>query len=179
MEFEFLSQSIGTVESFWKFSIPKHDVETLFLFVGVVKEPHIYFLTNHINMSPSLVGATSCETLQLVNHEDSPFGFHFVPDSLYSEGRLNSLCVEPSAGTIQARSEIGIKILFIGKKKGKVMFNLECKVEKFKEPFCITVETTTHSIQPLVTFEDLKNIKHTVNPLEENLIDFGTEVMGC
>lgn len=39
-----------------------------------------------------------------------------------------------------------------------------------------TVEVLTHSIQPLITFVDLKNVKHTVNPLAENLIDFGAEV---
>lgn len=113
MQFDFLSQSVGTMESFWKFCIPKYDIEALFLFVGSVREPCVYFLSKHTTMTPTLVGATTIGTLKLLNHENVPFEYYFIPDSLYSEGRLNYLSIEPSSGTIAANLEITIRLVLL------------------------------------------------------------------
>lgn len=109
MVFNFVSQSTGITESFWKFCIPEHNLETQFLFVGDVREPSVTFLSNHINLKPTFVGSSSADILTIVNNEDSAFHFHFLPDSLFSEGRLSALLVEPMSGTIAEHSEFQIR----------------------------------------------------------------------
>lgn len=109
MVFSFVSQKIGITESFWKFSIPENKVETQFLLVGDVREPSVHFLSNHINLRPNFIGGSSCDTLTLVNNEDATFDFKILPDSMYSEGRLHVLDVEPTMGKILPNSEFNIK----------------------------------------------------------------------
>lgn len=109
MIFNFVSEKVGVTESFWKFCIPQYKVDTLFLFVTDVREPSIYFLSNHIRLRPTFIGFPSRGTLTLVNNEKACFEYKFLPNSLYSEGRLNVLKVEPASEIIFANSKLDIK----------------------------------------------------------------------
>lgn len=111
MHFNFVSQKIGLFESFWKFKIPEHEVETLFLIVTDVREPSVYFLSSHVVLKSTFIGSTSDDFLTLVNNENSSFDFHFLNDSVYSEGRTNYLTVEPMSGKISQHSELNIKYM--------------------------------------------------------------------
>lgn len=56
MAFTFLSTDVGIFESFWMFSIEKYDLECLFLFVAIVKEPVVYCTKPYLKMKPTLLG---------------------------------------------------------------------------------------------------------------------------
>lgn len=179
MEFVFVSQCPGTFEYFWKFCIPQHDIEMVFLFVIMAQEPVMYFLSNNLIMPPTSVGATVTGSVTLVNEDDISSDFFFQSESLYSEGRLNSLKVQPMSGKIGPKTEMSFKISFTGKTGGKMLFQLKCKLKKLQNPIIISVQTMTYTVEPLITFVDLAGVKHVAKPCkctEGNIVDFGTEV---
>lgn len=54
--FTFLAENIGTFESFWLFSIEKYNLEYLFLFVAIVREPSVCCSLVHLKMKPTVLG---------------------------------------------------------------------------------------------------------------------------
>ena len=66
---------ISVQESFWRFSIPEHKLEVLFLLVGKVSEPRVAFDRPGLNFGKVLVGGRTTETVRLVNSEHLPFEF--------------------------------------------------------------------------------------------------------
>ncbi|KAL0273824.1 UNVERIFIED_CONTAM: hypothetical protein PYX00_006405 [Menopon gallinae] len=176
MEFVFVSQFPGTFEYFWKFCIPEYETEMVFLFVVIAQEPIMYFVPNNLIMSPTSVGGMVSGWVNLVNEDDVSSDFFFQPDSLYADGRLNFVKVQPMSGKIEPKSEMNFKITFIGKTGGKILFKLKCKLKKLQNPVVITVETTTYAVEPLVSYIDLGKGKSIAKPNINNIVDFGTEV---
>ena len=55
-------------------------------------------------------GREAMETVYLINNESTPFPFHFVEDSLHSEGYASHLIVEPKSGSIPAKSRYNVAL---------------------------------------------------------------------
>jgi hydrocephalus-inducing protein len=67
MRFEYIPETTGTHESFWKFKIPTEGIEQKFLVVGMVVEPNVVMEVGKVNFGPLLVGGKSKEIIKLVN----------------------------------------------------------------------------------------------------------------
>ncbi|XP_069696767.1 hydrocephalus-inducing protein-like [Periplaneta americana] len=172
MKFTFSAQSTGICESFWNFCIEEYNIRTPFLLVGNVTEPLVYFLTTNLNLSPTVIGVPTFETVTLANSEDIPLRYKFQPASLYSDGQDKGLSVYPMNGTIEANSETVIRVEFIPQKPGESIFNLMCSVKKLRQPLQLHVETCCYEIQPVVTCSDLNTKKWNLSPTSTNVIDF-------
>ena len=68
-------------ESFWRFRIPEHNLDGLFLLVGHVSEPRVAFSQPSLSFGKVLVGSASHTTVQLVNNEALPFQFELDKQS--------------------------------------------------------------------------------------------------
>jgi len=56
MIFEYVSETLDLVESFWRFFIPEHNISVPFVLVGHTLEPSLSFDRSHINLREILVG---------------------------------------------------------------------------------------------------------------------------
>lgn len=107
--FSFEPQEFGTFEAFYNFYIPNFDENVLFLLVGMAREPCIYFNTPFVTMRPTIKGIDIKEQVYLINKENSDFRFRVLPESLFSEGRLFRIKMDPVKGVISSSSEIKFK----------------------------------------------------------------------
>ena len=56
MVFEYVSDSLDLVESFWRFFVPEHNISIPFVMVGHTFEPALSFDRSHINFREMLLG---------------------------------------------------------------------------------------------------------------------------
>lgn len=56
VSFEFTSQELTLVESFWRFHIPEQNISVPFLLVGQAREPDISMDRSHMNFKALLIG---------------------------------------------------------------------------------------------------------------------------
>jgi hydrocephalus-inducing protein len=56
ISFEFTSQELTLVESFWRFHIPEQNISVPFLLVGQAREPDISMDRSHMNFKALLIG---------------------------------------------------------------------------------------------------------------------------
>ena len=56
MLFEYVSDTLDLVESFWRFFIPDHNISMPFVLVGHTSEPALSFDRSHINFREMLLG---------------------------------------------------------------------------------------------------------------------------
>jgi hypothetical protein len=54
--FEFVSANLDIVESFWRFTVPKHEISVPFLLVGNTREPDVTMDRSHLNFKALLIG---------------------------------------------------------------------------------------------------------------------------
>ena len=59
VSFEFTSQELTLVESFWRFHIPEQNISVPFLLVGQAREPDISMDRSHMNFKALLIGKNS------------------------------------------------------------------------------------------------------------------------
>lgn len=67
MVFEYIPETSGTHESFWKFRIPSEGIEQRFMVVGTVIEPNVVMEVGKVNFGPLLIGGKGKETIHLAN----------------------------------------------------------------------------------------------------------------
>jgi len=56
MVFEYVSDSLNLIESFWRFFVPEHNISVPFVLVGHTFEPALSFDRSHINFREMLLG---------------------------------------------------------------------------------------------------------------------------
>ena len=56
MVFEYVSDSLDLVESFWRFFVPEYNISIPFVMVGHTFEPALSFDRSHINFREMLLG---------------------------------------------------------------------------------------------------------------------------
>eukprot|EP00753_Platysulcus_tardus_P018896 PLAT7033.13.p2 GENE.PLAT7033.13~~PLAT7033.13.p2 ORF type:complete len:1497 (-),score=833.67 PLAT7033.13:92-4582(-) len=133
MVFEYTPRTVGTHESFWRFSVPEHGVSALFLVVGRVVEPKVSLDRTHINFGALLVSGTARETVHIVNMEHIPFKFAFDKAVLAGVGHAGSrqlVSLSPMSGVVPAGGRLPVELAFSPAEEKSYNFNLACVVAK-------------------------------------------------
>ncbi|XP_067327017.1 hydrocephalus-inducing protein homolog [Anolis sagrei] len=144
--FEFIPRHVDITESFWSFSIPELDIVVPFLLVGHTTDPAVYLDRSHLNFHSLLVGHEARESVDIINNEKDTYSFSFRDGSRFSEGRINSLKVQPMEGSILPSTRVPITIFFTPTLEGEVNFNLICDVKRKSQPLCLNVKATGHAM---------------------------------
>ncbi|KAJ3332957.1 hypothetical protein HDU76_012454, partial [Blyttiomyces sp. JEL0837] len=174
--FEFIPESVLLKESFWKFTIPGHDITIPFLLVGQALEPNVYIDRVSVNFKSVLVGRQVKETVKLINGEAIPFAYNFNETSfeLGNDG-TPVLNFSPTSGTIGGHSEVTIDILFSPSAEKMFNFNLICNVKKKPTPVTVNVKGEGYEIHDSLQTElaDGSVCELAAGAQSENMIDFG------
>ncbi|KAJ3047832.1 hypothetical protein HK097_011139 [Rhizophlyctis rosea] len=176
MVLEFIPETVDVKEALWRFNIPGHGISIPFLFVGQALEPNVFMDRVGVTFKPILVGRQVKDTVHLTNNEDIPFSFSFNETS--SELRNDGTPVlqfSPTSGTIGAKSEVPIEIIFAPSAEKVFNFNLLCNIKKKPAPVAINVKGEGYEVH-----ESLQTEATDGSPFElasginaENLVDFG------
>ncbi|KAJ3287536.1 hypothetical protein HK104_008544 [Borealophlyctis nickersoniae] len=176
MVFEFLPESVDLKEALWRFIIAGHGISIPFLLVGQAVEPNVFMDKASVNFKSLLVGRQVKDVVKLVNNEDIPFSFAFNETSseLGNDG-TPVLRFSPTAGTIGAKSEIPIEIVFVPSAEKVFNFNLVCHVRKKPAPVTINVKGEGYEIHESLQSElgDGTMFELAPKPNPDNVIDFG------
>ncbi|KAK3085440.1 hypothetical protein FSP39_003318 [Pinctada imbricata] len=159
VSFEYTSNELDIVESFWKFFIPEQNISVPFLLVGQAREPDISMDRSHMNFKALLIGHEAIETVYLLNNEDQPFFFQFDEDSCHSAGFSAHLGVNPMSATVPARSKIPIELYFTPNSDKEVNFNLTCQVRRKVLPVTLNVKAEGYSMNCSLQCEDSQGNK--------------------
>nr|XP_033799169.1 hydrocephalus-inducing protein homolog isoform X3 [Geotrypetes seraphini] len=170
--FEFISQELNIVESFWTFTIPEQNISVPFLLVGKTTEPLVTLDRSHFNFLSLLVGREAQAVVYLVNNEEQAFTFSFRENSRFSEGFLCSLVVKPMEGDILPRSRNPITIVFTPTIEGEVNFNLICDVKSKTQPLTLNVKADGYIMDAFITCKDKHGAIITLNAQKNNEISF-------
>ncbi|KAK6174452.1 hypothetical protein SNE40_017727 [Patella caerulea] len=171
--FEFVSDRLGIVESFWRFVIPDQNISVPFLLVGSTREPDVSLDRSHLNFKALLIGREATETVYLYNNEDVPFDFKFTEESCYSEGYSAKLGVEPMVGYIGPKSTIPINLIFCPNSDKEVNFNLACKISRKILPVTLNVKAEGYSMTCSLLCEDSMGNNIELAEKGINQINFG------
>ncbi|XP_030060864.1 hydrocephalus-inducing protein homolog [Microcaecilia unicolor] len=170
--FEFMSQEMDIVESFWTFTIPEQNISVPFLLVGNTTEPSVSLDRSHLNFLSRLVGHEAQAVVYLVNNEERAFAFSFRENSRFSEGFLSCLVVKPMEGDILPLSRIPITILFTPTIEGEVNFNLICDVKNKMQPLTLNVKADGFIMDASITCEEKYGATVTLDAQKTNEINF-------
>ncbi|XP_069113582.1 hydrocephalus-inducing protein homolog isoform X2 [Argopecten irradians] len=173
VSFEYISNQVDIVESFWKFHIPEQDITVPFLLVGKAREPDISMDRSHMNFKALLIGHQAVERVYLINQEDQPFSFSFEEDSCHSAGYSDHLRVEPMSGNIPAKSRLAVDLYFTPTTDKEVNFNIVCRIKKKVLPVTLNVKAEGYSMNCTLTCEDSQGNKQEFFQDTRNIIKFG------
>ncbi|XP_029465095.1 hydrocephalus-inducing protein homolog [Rhinatrema bivittatum] len=172
ISFEFHSQELDIVESFWTFTIPDHNISVPFLLVGNASEPLVSLDRTHLNFNSLMLGHEAHAVVYLINNEEQDFAFTFRENSCFSEGFLSNLVVKPMNGDILPRSRIPITILFTPTMVGEVNFNLICDIKNRTQPLTLNVKADGYTMDVSIVCEEKYSETFTLNAKKLNEINF-------
>ena len=175
MVFEFVPDAIKAAESWWKFSIPRHDISEQFMLFGLVTEPRVMFDRQNIHFGKVLTGTKVNEVVNLVNSEHIPFAFNLDPASYKDSIEEALLHFEPSNGTVQPNSSIPIKITYIPKKEKLSNYNVVCTVRKKPTKLNLNLKGEGYGVHSSLLLEQSGNLNAQVELASNtvNYVDFG------
>ncbi|KAJ1445550.1 hypothetical protein M885DRAFT_473458 [Pelagophyceae sp. CCMP2097] len=137
MVFEFTPATTGVAEAFYRFRVPEHAINELFLFVGTVVEPRVALDRARVDFSAVMLGSVATETVHLVNHEHLPFAFSFerpaVDDGAArasSSGGDSVLEVSPMSGLVPPHGRCAVELVYRPRAEAPMNANLACTVRK-------------------------------------------------
>lgn len=107
--FRFDPQDFGDFQMFYTFHIPTYEDTVLFYLLGTVKKPCVYFTTPCIKIRPTILGIEVNDTAVLKNDERESMHFSICKESLYSEGKLHKINIQPLSGNLPAFGEVKMK----------------------------------------------------------------------
>ncbi|XP_035679087.1 LOW QUALITY PROTEIN: hydrocephalus-inducing protein homolog [Branchiostoma floridae] len=171
--FQFCTQQLGVVESFWCFTIPELSISVPFLLTGSASEPKVVMDRSHLNFKPLLLGHSAVETIGLCNKEPRSFAFEFLESSLHSEGHAAALTITPMAGTVPPNASFPIDVAFSPTEEKQVNFNVVCHVQQKTEPLVLNVKAEGYTTNASVQCEDSAGKKVTLTPQGLNQVSFG------
>ncbi|XP_078068146.1 hydrocephalus-inducing protein-like [Mustelus asterias] len=173
VSFQFVPQQLNITESFWSFIIPDQNITIPFLLCGNTTEPSVSLEDSHINYKFVLEGHKAHKIVNMFNKESSPFSFHFKEDTLYSEGYVSKLTVEPMEGIILPHSRIPIVFSCISNTDGNVNWNVVCDVKSKTVPLTLNVKMQGYSMKATVTCEGSDGTVSELSHQTINEISFG------
>ncbi|XP_063976561.1 hydrocephalus-inducing protein homolog [Diachasmimorpha longicaudata] len=173
MTFSFFAKDVGTFESLWEFCIDEFEVKVPFLLVGVVTEPRIICCPSRVQFKPTVIRTIVEESVVLTNYEDNSLDFSVVRNSLFSDGGLQRLFVEPMTGILVPKNGTLLTIKFKSAIVGNFDFSLGIQVEKMREPLCILIAARVCEVIPRLIYIGVHNETMELQSNYENTIDLG------
>lgn len=135
MVFEYTPELTGTHESLWLFEIPAFKERQLFLIVGKVLEPKVFFEVGRISYGPLLIGGKNKEIVKLKNLDHLPYHYNFNKQSIKGDNEYgDSLSVYPMSGVVNGESEVKLEVTFKPKVEIDYNYNLLCNVTQKPRP---------------------------------------------
>ncbi|XP_077982980.1 hydrocephalus-inducing protein homolog isoform X2 [Glandiceps talaboti] len=171
--FDFIPNKLDIVESFWRFTIPEHNISVPFLLVGNTREPAISTDRSHVNYKSLLLGHEARETVSLINNESIPFNFEILESSCHSEGFSSHIDVSPLKGSIPPNSRLPIDVCFTPHEEKEVNFNLQINIQKKTLPIHLNVKAEGYSMNATLLCEDSTGKKIQLTSKGLNEINFG------
>jgi hypothetical protein len=157
MVFEFTPDTIQTSEAFYRFKIPSHGVNELFLFVGTVLEPKVSLNRSRVDFSALLLGGHATETVHLTNNEHIPFNFSFDRTSYDFPGgaaQKPQIEINPVSGVVPPNGKSVITINFSPTEEKAHNFNLICNVKRKPTNLSLNIKGEGYAIHDLMEIEE-------------------------
>ena len=179
MRFEFTPEVVGTAEAFYRFRIPKHRVDELFLLVGTVAEPLVRLDRPRLYFSKLMLGAVATEEVHLVNEEDTAFRFAFDRASLGAApaaARRPVLQLHPMSGVVPPKGRARVQVRFSPPEERDYNFNLRCSVRRKPTPLGLNVKGEGYAVRAQVRVEGRGPLEPPLELLpapQVNVLDFG------
>lgn len=176
--FDYTPEVDQLVETFWRFTIPDHNISIPILLVGSVSEPDIKLDTSHINFNAVLVGRRDKRTAYLINNELLPFNFTIDRSVFQASNSFGDakpiLDIVPSSGVVRPEEKLPLKILFRPSEEKKFNFNVKFIIRKKPGRVALNVKGEGYAIRSAIRLEDeMSNSVYDLMPGVNNRIDFG------
>ncbi|CBZ51361.1 conserved hypothetical protein [Neospora caninum Liverpool] len=179
---EFLPFHPDTRESFWKFSLPSKKLEKQFLFVGLVKEPHVALDRSSVCFSPVLLGGKVDEVVNIHNREDIPLSFVFARKQLDSERSPLPPClvVSPANGILPPNSVTPVRLSFTPEDEKPFNCNLLCRVRQKSRALALNVKGAGYSVKhSMILLNEDGSIRELAPGTQTaSVLDFGPLLIG-
>jgi hydrocephalus-inducing protein len=176
--FEYVPEDCHLSEAFFKLKL-SCGVEQLFLFVGTVSEPKVFFSTSKVDfLTTALGGEGAFVTIYLENTENVPFQFSFDRSTMLQlEGDSGPIIgINPKSGTVAAKSRMPVILTFKPQEEVLYNFNIRCEVKKKPSKLSLNVKGEGYAVHPVVQLmaeDSEKRINLKLAPAV-NHVDFGT-----
>mmetsp|Transcript_4036 Transcript_4036/g.9628 ORF Transcript_4036/g.9628 Transcript_4036/m.9628 type:complete len:4944 (+) Transcript_4036:104-14935(+) len=173
--FEYTPEEDVILESFWRFTIPEHNISVPFLLVGHVVEPTVMLDHTFVNFNALLLGGKATQTIKIVNKEHIPFSFAFHAASYGADDKTQPavLRITPASGQVSPNSELPINITFAPTQEKTFNFNVVCNVRSKATRLAVNVKGEGYAVHAQVLLEDPLDGKQTLcspapqyNPVE-------------
>jgi hydrocephalus-inducing protein len=185
--FEYLPEDTAVAEAFFKFTIPKMQLEQLFLFTGNVIEPKVSFVSSRVDFHSVMLGGQGVtEYLYIENNEHIPFNFQFDRHSLLQleSGTGKSVIdISPLSGTVGPHSKTTVSVHFQPQEEIHYNFNVLCEVKRKPNKLSVNIKGEGYAVHPLIQVEHVSTDgggtvgQGTVELRPQpavNILDFGT-----
>ena len=156
MVFEYLPDEVAVAESFFKFKLANAGLEQLFLFVGKVSEPKVFFSSSKLDFHSTVLGGEgNTETVYLENQEALPFQFAFDRTTLLQLEGTNGPIVDisPKSGTVLPQSRCAIVLSFRPQEEVVYNFNVLCDVKRKPNKLSLNIKGEGYAVHPLLQLE--------------------------
>ncbi|XP_054864966.1 hydrocephalus-inducing protein homolog [Amphiprion ocellaris] len=173
MCFEYVTEQLDVVESFWSFVIESLSVSVPFLCVGTTREPLVYLDRPHLDFGELHVGHKAEQTVDVVNGEEEPFNFTVLQSSLLCEDQQSNLSVQPMTGTVASKDRLPLSVSFTPSLEGNVSFRLVVRVKRKPELLALTVKADCFTMSASVQVQDPDGELREINPNHQDALDFG------
>uniref|UniRef100_A0A8D8Z6F9 Hydrocephalus-inducing protein homolog n=1 Tax=Cacopsylla melanoneura TaxID=428564 RepID=A0A8D8Z6F9_9HEMI len=150
VSFTFHPFTLGISECHYKLLLNNENIVD-FLFVGVAREPRVCLSNKFLKLSSTFASILSSDSIFIKNKEPYELNFQFIASSLCSEGKQEVLEVFPFAGTLAPNSITPIKIQFVPRSSGDVVFHVQCSISKRSTPLELDVSCRVYSVNVEVT----------------------------
>jgi len=179
MIFEYTPEAVGHAEAFFKFNIPSHGIDELFLFSGTVVEPEVLFDRMKVDFNALMVGTVAVERIHVENREPLPFSFHFDKSSMGGadasggSGGQNGqsqrrpvLDISPMSGLVPPNGRIPIDVTFCPTEEKFSNFNLVAVVRRKPLALGLNVKGEGYAIHARLSCSDSNSQKSSSTTAE-------------
>lgn len=155
MVFEYTPSEVKTTELLYRFMVPEHNIDQLFLVVGSVVEPRVFMDRNHVNFRELLIGGSATEKVNLVNEEVIPFQFSFDTSSFQvRRGTRPPLRLVPQSGVVPPGGKLPVEVVFAPGEEKAYNFNVGCVVKKKPTRLSLNVKGEGYAVHDRLTLQD-------------------------
>jgi hydrocephalus-inducing protein len=172
MVFEYIPDSDQLLESFWRFTIPEHDISVPFILVGHVKEPRVFFDKTYCNFNSLLIDRKGVQSVKLVNREHIPFSFSFDGKTYGANADPPVVKITPEEGTVPPEGEQTITVEFTPRLEKNYNYNAVCLVKKKATRLALNIKGEGFDNHVSITMDDERGSVQVL-PGGATPVDFG------